>query len=156
MPEKSFVDILLVEHNPGDVRLIEDALKEIDAKLKTQVVWNGIEAIKFLRREPPFEDAPHPRIMIMDLNLPLKHGQVVLKEIKSDASLALMPIIVFSGSDAPKGISTCYALGANCYVIKPQNLNDFTEAIRSLVDFWLRKASLPSDGHEDTRELVQG
>jgi two-component system, chemotaxis family, response regulator Rcp1 len=156
MTNQSFVDILLVEHNPGDVRLIADALKEIDVKLKTQVAWNGIEAIKFLRREPPFEEAPQPRIMIMDLNLPLKHGQVVLKEIKSDPSLALMPIIVFSGSDAPKGISTCYALGANCYIIKPRNLSDFTETMRSLVDFWLRKVSLPSDEEGDTRELMEG
>jgi chemotaxis family two-component system response regulator Rcp1 len=156
MNNNKFVDILVVEHNPGDVRLISDALKEIDAKVRTQVVWNGIEAIKFLRREPPFQEAPKPRITIMDLNLPLKHGQVVLKEIKSDPSLALLPIIVFSGSDAPKGISTCYALGANCYIIKPRNLNDFTETMRSLVDFWLRKVSLPSDEEGDTRELMEG
>jgi chemotaxis family two-component system response regulator Rcp1 len=152
----NFIDILVVEHNPGDVRLIEDALKEVDPALRTQVVWNGIEALKFLRREAPNENAPRPRIIIMDLNLPLKHGQIVLKEIKSDPSLALTPIVIFSGSDAPKGISTCYALGANCYIIKPRNLNDFTETIRSLADFWLRKVSLPSDNERDTRELVEG
>jgi CheY-like chemotaxis protein len=92
----------------------------------------------------------------MDLNLPLKHGQVVLKEIKSDPSLALTPIIVFSGSDAPKGIATCYALGANSYIIKPRNLKDYNEAIRSLVDFWLRKVSLPLEDDRENRELVEG
>jgi chemotaxis family two-component system response regulator Rcp1 len=156
MANRQFVDILLVEHNPGDVRLIFDALKEIDANLKTQVVWNGIEAVKFLRRENPFEEAPQPRIMIMDLNLPLKHGHIVLKEIKSDPALALTPIVILSGSDAPKGISTCYALGANCYIIKPRTLNEYADTIRSLVDFWLRKVSLPSDDTRDNRELVQG
>jgi chemotaxis family two-component system response regulator Rcp1 len=156
MYDKRLVDILVVEHNPGDVRLINDALKEIDSKLTMQVVWNGIEAVKFLRREIPFEGAARPRIIIMDLNLPLKHGQLVLKEIKSDPLLALTPIIVFSGSDAPKGISSCYALGANCYIVKPRNLTDFADTIRSLVDFWLRKVSLPSSDILDTHELVQG
>jgi two-component system, chemotaxis family, response regulator Rcp1 len=156
MTGNRFIDILLVEHNPGDVRLINDALKEVDEKLEMQIVWNGIEAIKFLRHESPFEEAPRPRVIVMDLNLPVKHGQVVLKEIKSDPSLALTPIIIFSGSDAPKGVSDCYASGANCYVIKPRNLNEYTETIRSLVDFWLRKVTLPSNDARNSRELVEG
>jgi two-component system, chemotaxis family, response regulator Rcp1 len=156
MTVNKFIDILLIEHNPGDVRLINDALKEIDEKMETKVVWNGIEAIKFLKRESPFEEAPLPRIIVMDLNLPLKHGQAVLKEIKSDPSFALIPIIIFSGSDAPKGISDCYASGANCYVIKPRNLNEYNETIRSLVDFWLKKVSLPSYEAGENRELVGG
>lgn len=145
MTNNNFVDILFVEHNAGDVRLITDALKEIDPQLETRVVWNGIEAVQFIHRKPPFEEAPRPRIVIMDLNLPLKHGREVLNEIKSDPALAPLPMIVLSGSDAPQDISACYALGANCYLVKPRNLNDYNETIRSLTDFWLRKARLPSD-----------
>jgi chemotaxis family two-component system response regulator Rcp1 len=156
MTAATFVDILLIEHNPGDVRLVLDALGEFDAKVEASVVWNGVEALKFLRQETPFEDAPRPRIVVMDLNLPLKHGQFVLKEIRSDPSLALIPVIVFSGSDAPRGISDCYALGANCYIIKPRNLKDYTETIGSLVDFWLRKVSLPSDEARSNSELAEG
>ncbi len=143
MAEISFVDILLVEHNSGDIRLITDSLIEIAIKPSLSVVWNGIEAMQFLRQEPPFEEAPRPRIIIMDLNLPGKHGIVVLKEIKSDPTLALTPVIVLSGSDAPQDISTCYSLCANCYLVKPRNLYDYTETIRSLVDFWLKKVRLP-------------
>ena len=145
MSDPKPVDILIVEHNPGDIRLITDALGEMGIKPEFRTVWNGIEAMQFLRQEPPFEDAPRPRIILMDLNLPGKHGRVLLQELKSDPLLSLTPVIVFSGSDAPQDISACYALGANCYIVKPRDLYSYNETIRSLADFWLKKARLPLD-----------
>lgn len=137
------VDILLVEDNPGDVTLIRQALAETDIRPDIRHVKDGIEAMQYLRKEAPFEDAPKPAIIIMDLNLPRKDGRAVLAEIKSDPALALTPVIIFSSSDSPQDISTCYDLRANCYIIKPRDLFGMTETIRSLVDFWLQKVQLP-------------
>ncbi len=143
MPNNRSVDILLVEDNRGDVTIITQALAETDIRPRIRYARDGIEAMQYLRRETPFEDAPKPAIIILDLNLPRKDGRVVLAEIKSDPTLALTPVIVLSGSDAPQDISTCYALHANCYIIKPRDLFGMTETIRSLVDFWLQKVKLP-------------
>jgi chemotaxis family two-component system response regulator Rcp1 len=156
MAHPNSADILLVEHNPGDVRLITDTLKEIDPNLEIRAVWNGIEAIQFIRRNAPFEDALRPRIVIMDLNLPLKQGQEVLKDIKSDPALARLPMIVLSGSDAPQDINACYALGANCYIVKPRNLDDYTKTLQSLIDFWLRTAQLPIDNNQSGPGAASG
>ncbi len=139
------VDILLVEDNPGDVTLITQALAETDIRPDIRRVADGIEVMQYLRGEAPFEDVPKPAIIILDLNLPRKDGRVVLAEIKSDPNLAQTPVIIFSSSDAPEDISTCYALHANCYLVKPRDLFGMTEIIRSLVDFWLQKVNLPPD-----------
>lgn len=143
MTKNKPVDILLVEDSLGDIKLIMDALEEIDTRPTLHIVRDGIKAMQFLRREAPFKDEPRPAIIILDLNLPRKDGRAVLKEIKSDPALALTPVIVFSGSDAPQDISTCYALCANCYIVKPRDLSGFTETIHCLVDFWLNKVKLP-------------
>lgn len=145
MAENKRVDILLVEDNPGDIRLITDALAETDVHPGIHCVRDGIEAMQFLRKETPYEDAPKPAVIILDLNLPRKNGRVVLAEIKSDPALALTPVIVLSGSDAPQDISACYALHANCYIVKPRDLFGMNETIRSLVDFWLQRVKLPPD-----------
>lgn len=154
MANSSYVDILLVEHSSGDIRLLYDALEEIDGKPGIIPVRDGVEAMQFLRREAPFEDAPRPRIIMLDLNLPGKDGRTVLKEIKSDPALAITPVIIFSVSDAPNDILTCYAAYANCYIVKPRNLYGFTETVRSLVDFWLRKATLPPEGPDSSKAAV--
>ncbi len=145
MANKRSVDILLVEDNRGDVVLITQALAETDIRPDIRCVRDGVEAMQYLRREAPFEDALKPAIIILDLNLPRKDGRAVLAEIKSDPTLALIPVIVFSSSDAPQDISTCYDLHANCYIVKPRDLFGMTETIRSLVDFWLQKVNLPPD-----------
>ncbi len=144
------VDILLVEDNLGDIQLITAALEETGAKLRILSIRDGIEAMGFLRNEPPFQDASKPAIIILDLNLPRKDGREVLAEIKSDPALAIIPVIIFSGSDAPQDISACYALHANCYIVKPRDMFGLTETIRSLVDFWLMKVKLPQDPNPDT------
>ncbi len=151
MANNRSVDILLVEDNPGDVTLITQALAETDIRPEIRCVRDGIEAMQYLRREAPFEDALKPAIIILDLNLPRKDGRAVLAEIKSDPILALTPVIVFSSSDAPQDISTCYDLHANCYIVKPRDLFGMTETIRSLVDFWLQKVKLPPDPNPQIR-----
>ncbi len=145
MADNKFVDILLIEDSAGDVRLINDALAETDIKPEISNVRNGVAAMQFLHREAPFEDAPRPRIIMLDLNLPGIDGRVMLKKIKSDFAIAVIPVIIFSGSDAPNDILNCYAAGANCYIVKPRDLYSFSETIRSLVDFWLRKVKLPPE-----------
>ncbi|MEE8413318.1 MAG: response regulator [Dehalococcoidales bacterium] len=148
------VDILLVEDNPGDVMLITQALAETDIHPEIRHVQDGVEAMKYLHKEPPFDDALKPAIIIMDLNLPRKDGRLVLAEIKSDPALALTPVIIFSSSDSPHDISTCYDLHANCYLVKPRDLFGMTEIIRSLVDFWLQKVKLPPTLDPQTRNGV--
>lgn len=137
------VDILLVEDNLGDIALFTQALAETDIRPEMCCVRDGVEALRFLRKEAPFENVARPKIVILDLNLPRKDGRAVLAEIKSDPALALTPVIVLSGSDAPQDISTCYALHANCYVVKPRDLFGLNEAVSRLVDFWLRVVKLP-------------
>lgn len=150
MADSKQVDILLVDDNPGDVMLITQALEETDVRPPIHSVRDGIEAMQFLRREPPFEKAVKPAIMILDLNLPRKDGRLLLGEIKSDPNLASIPVIILSGSDAPQDISTCYALHANCYIVKPRDLFSLTETINSLVDFWFKKVKLPVDRNLQT------
>ena len=145
MADNRRADILLVEDNRGDITLITQAVAETDIRPEIHCVRDGVEAMHYLRREAPFEDALKPAIIILDLNLPRKDGRTVLAEIKSDPVLALTPVIVLSGSDAPQDISICYALHANCYVIKPRDLYGMNETVRSLVDFWLQRVKLPPD-----------
>lgn len=149
MAQDSLIDVLLIEDNLGDIQLITEALEESGANAKILTIRDGIEAIKFLRHEPPFQDAPKPSIIILDLNLPRKSGQAILAEIKSDPNLAITPVIIFSGSDAPQDITTCYALHANCYIVKPRDLRGLNETIGSLVDFWLMKVKLPPEPRPD-------
>jgi len=133
--ENKHIDILLVEDNPGDIRLFTDALAETDLRPSVHNVRDGIEAMQFLRKKTPFEDAPKPAIIVLDLNLPRKNGRDVLTEIKSDPALAPTPVIILSGSDAPQDIAACYSLDANCYIIKPRDLFAMNETVHSLVDF---------------------
>ncbi len=154
MSENKRVDILLVEDNLGDIKLITDALAETDTRPRVHCVRDGVEAIRFLRRQPPFEGMPTPAIVVLDLNLPRKDGRAVLAEIKSDSALASTPVIILSGSDAPQDISTCYALHANCYIIKPRDLFGMNETVRSLVDFWLQRVKLPSNPDPQVRSGV--
>ena len=143
MKKSGSVDILLVEDNPGEVKLITKALAGTDIRPEVQHVGDGVEAMQYLHNEPPFENSPKPGIIILDLNLPRKDGKSVLKEIKSDPKLTRIPVIIFSSSDAPQDISACYDLGANSYVVKPRDLDSMTGTISSLVDFWLGKSELP-------------
>ncbi len=145
MAEVERIDILLVEDNPGDIRLVTGALAETDLNPSVVCVRDGLEAMRYLRCQPPYGYAPRPILVILDLNLPRMDGRAVLSEIKSDPELALIPVILLSGSDAPQDITASYALHANAYIVKPRDLEGMTETIRSLVDFWLKRVCLPPD-----------
>ena len=145
MADDPRAEILLVDDNPGDVRLISEALEETTFRPGIRHAKDGVEAMRFLHRQPPFENAPRPVFILLDLNLPRRDGRSVLAEIKSDPGLASIPVIVFSGSDAPQDISACYALHANSYIVKPRDLNGLTETVECLTHFWLGCVKLAPD-----------
>lgn len=137
------VHILLVEDNPGDARLILEALKE--SKLKTQVsmVTDGVEAMAFLRREGRYANALRPDIMLLDLNLPRKDGRELLEEIKSDPSFKLIPVLVLTTSSSNDDIVSSYARHANSYITKPADMDEFLDVVKSVESFWFDIAKLP-------------
>lgn len=137
--------ILLVEDNPGDVRLIREAFREAHAEAELCVVDNGVDALAFLRREGAYACAPRPDLMLLDLNLPRKDGRQVILEVKEDRSLRRTPVVVLTASEAEEDILTVYDLQANCYVSKPLDLDRFIEVVRSILAFWLTIVKLPPE-----------
>lgn len=130
-------DILLVEDNEADVDLLEAALEDIDANVTLHHVADGQAALDFLHRRDPYQDAPRPSLVLLDLNLPLCNGRDVLREVKTDPVLRVIPVIVMSSSKAPSDVTSCYQLGANSFVTKPVEFEGFTRVIHSLESFWL-------------------
>lgn len=143
-PATGPAQVLLVEDNPGDIRLIQEALRECKLCCDLSVVENGVEALAFLRRLGKYAAVPRPQIIVLDLNLPRKDGREVLAEIKRDHDLKRIPVAVLTTSRAEEDILNAYDLHANCYICKPVNLDQFINAIRSLQDFWFTTAKLPS------------
>jgi two-component system, chemotaxis family, response regulator Rcp1 len=137
------IDILLVEDNPGDVRLTIEALKEGKVLNTLSVAMDGVEALAFLHREDKYADAPRPDLILLDLNLPKKDGREVLAEIKSDDSLKCIPVVVLTTSQAEQDIFKSYNLHANCFVTKPVDLEQFITVLQSIEDFWLTIVKLP-------------
>lgn len=138
------VDLLLVEDNPGDVRLTEEALKDGPVQVNLSVAKDGVEAVEFLTRTGRFQNAPRPDLILLDLNLPRKNGREVLAEIKSDPDLRQIPVVVMTTSKSEQDIERAYELNANCYITKPIELDDFLGVVHSIEDFWLTKAMLPA------------
>jgi two-component system, chemotaxis family, response regulator Rcp1 len=141
MPDE--IHILLVEDNPGDVRLTVEALRGAKVANELHVVGDGEEAIEFLRQQGRHVDAPRPDIVLLDLNLPRLDGRDVLADIKTDPDLAKIPIIVLTSSTAERDIQQAYELHANCYISKPVDFTEFIHAVRSLEGFWLKIVRLP-------------
>lgn len=137
------IQILLVEDNPGDVRLTVEALRGAKVTNELHVVGDGEEAIEFLRRRGRHADAPRPDIVLLDLNLPRLDGREVLADIKSDPNLATIPIIVLTSSSADEDILRSYELHANCFISKPVDFTGFISAVRSLEGFWFKIVRLP-------------
>lgn len=137
------INILLVEDNPGDARLAQEALNE--SKLNNQLyhVEDGIEAMDFLNKQEPFADKPTPDLILLDLNLPRKDGREVLAEIKNDKKLRTIPVVILTTSSAEEDILKSYGLHANCYITKPLDLDQFIKVVRSVEDFWLSIVKLP-------------
>ena len=138
------IEILLVEDNPGDVRLTVEALKEGKIRNHMSVVGDGEAAIAFLRREGAHADAPRPDLVLLDLNLPRKDGREVLEDIKEDEDLRRIPVVVLTTSKAEEDIVRMYDLHANCYITKPVNLDQFINVIKTIESFWFSVVSLPS------------
>jgi len=141
----SVVKILLVEDNPGDVRLTREALKESKMLNELYVTEDGVEAMEFLNREGNYADAPHPDLILLDLNLPKKDGRELLEEIKADEKLRRIPVVVLTTSKAQEDIYRMYEQHANCYITKPIDLDQFIEVVKSIDNFWLTIVKLPSE-----------
>lgn len=137
------VEVLLVEDNPGDVRLTQEAFKEGRVLVNLHVAADGVQAMEMLNRQGPHKDLPRPDLILLDLNLPRKNGREVLLEIKADAELRRIPVIVMTTSKADQDIHRAYNLNANCYVTKPVDLDEFLHVVRSIEDFWLTIVTLP-------------
>ena len=137
------IEILLVEDNPGDVRLTIEALRESKVRNNLHLARDGVEAMAFLRREGAFADAVRPDLILLDLNLPRKDGREVLSEVKADASLKFIPVVVLTTSTAEQDVLRSYELQANCYISKPVDLEQFITVVRSIEDFWLTIVTLP-------------
>jgi two-component system, chemotaxis family, response regulator Rcp1 len=137
--------ILLVEDNPGDVRLTIEALKEGKILNEVSVVEDGVEALAFLRRDGKYSDARRPDLILLDLNLPKKDGREVLEEIKQDGDLKKIPVVVLTTSAAERDILRAYNLHANCYITKPVDLEQFIRVVQVIEDFWLTIVKLPQE-----------
>jgi len=139
------IHILLVEDNPGDARLTLEALRQAGVPNRLSHVTNGVEAIEFLRRLGAHTEATRPDLILLDLNLPCKDGREVLAEIKSDATLRRIPVVILTTSQADEDILRAYDLNANCYVSKPTDWEQFNRVIRCIDEFWLKVAKLPAE-----------
>jgi len=140
------IEILLVEDNPGDVRLTQEALKDAKVLNKLHVVNDGIDAMAFLRQRGKYLNTVRPDLVLLDLNLPRKDGREVLAEIKVDPDLKRIPVVILTMSKAEEDIIKTYELHANCYITKPVDLGRFLEVVKSIKDFWLTVVKLPPNG----------
>jgi chemotaxis family two-component system response regulator Rcp1 len=137
------IEILLVDDNPGDVRLTQEAFREGKICNHMSVAEDGVQALAFLRCEGEYANAPRPDLVLLDLNLPKKDGREVLAEIKADENLKRIPVVILTTSEAEQDILSSYELHANCYITKPVNLDQFFRVVQYVEDFWLGIVSLP-------------
>ena len=137
------IEILLVEDNPGDVRLTVEGLKESKVRNNLHVARDGVEAMEFLRRTGRYGGAVRPDLILLDLNLPRMDGREVLAEVKSDAKLKTIPVVVLTTSRAEQDVLRSYELQANCYITKPADLEQFIAVVKSIEDFWFTIVTLP-------------
>ena len=138
-------NLLLVEDNPADIRLTQEALKEGQIPVNLSVVTDGVEAVEFLARVGKYQNAPRPDLILLDLNLPRKNGREVLFEIKQDPDLKKIPVLVMTTSKAQQDVAGAYNLNANCYIAKPLDLDEFMAVVHSIEEFWLERATLPEE-----------
>ena len=137
------IDILMVEDDPGDVRLTREALKGSKVLHSLNVVEDGVAALDYLRKVAPYQDAVRPDIVLLDLNLPRKDGREVLSAMKQDAALRTIPVVILTTSQAEEDVLRAYNLNANCYVTKPVDFDQFMRIVRTIEDFWLNVVTLP-------------
>jgi two-component system, chemotaxis family, response regulator Rcp1 len=138
------IDILLVEDNPADVRLTQEAMRDSKLLNRLTVVPDGVEAMAYLKREREYSNATRPDLILLDLNLPKKDGREVLAELKADENLKSIPVVVLTTSEAHTDIVKSYNLHANCYISKPVELEKFLYIVRVIENFWFGIVKLPS------------
>lgn len=137
------IEILLVEDNPADVDLTRETLEYAKIRNRLHVATDGVEALQFLRREGSFSRAVRPDLILLDLNLPRKDGREVLTELKQDDDLKSIPVVVLTSSNAERDVLKTYDLGANCYITKPVDLDQFADVVKSIEEFWFVVVKLP-------------
>lgn len=140
------IEILLVEDNPGDVRLTQEALKEGKVNNNLYVAYDGIEALAFLRRDGEFVNSVRPDLILLDLNLPKMDGRELLSEIKNDDDLMRIPVVILTTSKAEEDVIKSYNLHANCYITKPVDLDQFISVVKAIEGFWMTIVKLPPNG----------
>ena len=148
---KRKIEVLYVEDNPSDVRLVMEAKKESKVEYKLKIVFDGIEAMDYLRKNGKYNEVQRPDLILLDLNIPCKDGCEVLSEIKSDSVLQDIPVVIFTTSDSEQDIMKCYNLHANYYITKPFNIKEFIETIHLIEDYWLSSVLLPTNINFDER-----
>jgi two-component system, chemotaxis family, response regulator Rcp1 len=137
------LNILLVEDSPADARFTREALEASGLASRLAVVHDGSEALRYLSRQGEYTDAEHPDIVLLDLGLPVRDGREVLREVKSDPDLQVIPVVMFSRSSGDEDIADLYRLHANCYVTKPNDFDEFVEVVQAIERFWRDVATLP-------------
>ncbi len=142
------IEILLVEDNPGDVRLTREALKEGKVRNNMQVAVDGVDAVEYLKKEGKHSDAVTPDLILLDLNLPKMDGREVLEKIKEDPDLKRIPVVILTTSKAEEDIVISYNLHANCFITKPVDLEQFITVVQSIEDFWMTIVKLPTRGSD--------
>ena len=142
-PPDRMLDILLVEDNRAEARLVQEALAEGELPVRLSVVRDGVEAMRFLRRVGIYAAVPEPDLVLLDLNMPRMDGRAVLFEMKMDAALQSIPVVVLSTSESQDDILKAYRLDANCYISKPVEIDHFFRIIQSIQSFWHATAKLP-------------
>jgi chemotaxis family two-component system response regulator Rcp1 len=140
---KKCIEILLIEDNPGDIRLTQEGFKEAKRVNRLHVVMDGIEAMDFLYKKGRFTNAIRPDLILLDLNLPKKDGRKVLEVIKADSDLKRIPVLILTVSQAEEDVCRTYNLHANCYINKPVDFDQFIKVVRSIEDFWVGIVRLP-------------
>jgi two-component system response regulator len=139
------IEILMVEHNPHDVELVQKILRDAEVKNNIRIAVDGVEALSFLRGEGEYANIPRPDLILLELNIPKKDGREVLEQIKSDRSLKSIPVLVLTTSQDKEDVLLAYSLQANCYITKPIDSDQFIRVMKNIEEFWLSIVKLPHD-----------
>lgn len=139
------IEILMIEDNPGDVRLTREAMRQAKLDNRLNVVGDGVQALAYLRRQGEYGSAPRPDLILLDLNLPRMDGREVLAEIKADPEFKSIPVVVLTTSSSAQDVERIYALHANCYISKPVDFDKFMQVVQQIDEFWVRVVTLPNN-----------
>ncbi len=144
-PQQRPIEILMVEDSPSDAQLTIEALHAAKIANRLSHVEDGVEALRFLRRQGPYANAPRPDLILLDLNLPRKDGREVLDELKRDPDLKIIPVVVLTTSRSEQDVLRSYQLHANCYITKPVDFTQFMKVVQAIESFWLTVVTLPKE-----------